>query len=100
MAVAWRQSRFRMRCAHGGLDHGQQGHTVNIVSPGPYASRAAKSIGDIGVMIDETASRSPLQRAITAQDVANTVLFLCSTLASSITGEVITVDAGFQAMGT
>ena len=79
---------------------GQQGHTVNIVSPGPYASRAAKSIGDIGVMIDETAARSPLQRAITAEDVANTVLFLCSPLASAITGEVIYVDAGFQAMGT
>ena len=78
---------------------GEAGHTVNIVSPGPYASRAAKSIGDIGEMIDQTAARSPLRRSIEAQDVANSVLFLCSPLASNITGEVIYVDAGFHAMG-
>ena len=42
---------------------GEAGHTVNIVSPGPYASRAAKSIGDIGEMIDQTAARSPLSNA-------------------------------------
>jgi enoyl-[acyl-carrier protein] reductase I len=78
---------------------GEAGHTVNIVSPGPYASRAAKSIGDIAEMIDQTATRSPLRRSIEAQDVANSVLFLCSPLASNITGEVIFVDAGFHAMG-
>ncbi len=77
---------------------GEAGHTVNIVSPGPYASRAAKSIGDIGEMIDQTAARSPLRRSIDAQDVANSVLFLCSPLASAITGEVLYVDAGYHAM--
>ncbi len=78
---------------------GEAGHRVNIVSAGPYASRAAKSVGDIDVMIDHTAQRSPLRRAITPQEVANTVLFLCSDLASAITGEVVHVDAGYHAMG-
>ncbi|MGA1346653.1 MAG: SDR family oxidoreductase, partial [Ilumatobacteraceae bacterium] len=55
---------------------GEHGHRVNIVSPGPYASRAAKSIGDIGTMIEETAQRSPLRRAIDADDVAHAALFL------------------------
>lgn len=78
---------------------GEEGHRVNIVSAGPYASRAAKSIGDIGTMIDTTASRSPLRRAIDADDVANAVLFLASDLAKNVTGTTMYVDAGFHAMG-
>lgn len=78
---------------------GEEGHRVNIVSPGPYASRAAKSIGDVGVMIEETAQRSPLRRAIDADDVANTTLFLCSDLARNVTGTCVYVDAGYHAMG-
>jgi enoyl-[acyl-carrier protein] reductase I len=78
---------------------GENGHRVNIVSPGPYASRAAKSIGDIGTMVEETANRSPLRRAIDAQDVADATLFLCSPLAKNITGTLTYVDAGYHAMG-
>lgn len=78
---------------------GEEGHRVNAVSAGPYASRAAKSIGDIGTMIDETARRSPLRRAIEPEDVANAAVFLCSDLAKNITGEVLHVDAGYHAMG-
>jgi enoyl-[acyl-carrier protein] reductase I len=78
---------------------GEQGHRVNIVSAGPYASRAAKSIGDIGTMIDTTAQKSPLRRAIDAEDVANAVLFLSSDLARNVTGTTMYVDAGYHAMG-
>ena len=78
---------------------GEQGHRVNIVSAGPYASRAAKSIGDIGTMIDTTAQKSPLRRAIDADDVANAVLFLSSDLARNVTGTTMYVDAGYHAMG-
>ncbi len=77
---------------------GEEGHRVNLVSPGPYASRAAKSIGDISTMVDETAKRSPLRRSIDADDVANAVLFLCSDLARNVTGQTLFVDAGFSAM--
>lgn len=78
---------------------GENKHRINLVSAGPYASRAAKSIGDIDEMINSIATKSPLRRPITAQEVANTVLFLCSDLSSGITGEVIHVDAGYHAMG-
>lgn len=78
---------------------GEQGHRVNIVSAGPYASRAAKSIGDIQSAIDHTAERSPLRRGIEPQDVADAVLFLCSPMARNITGSTVYVDAGFHAMG-
>jgi enoyl-[acyl-carrier protein] reductase I len=78
---------------------GVEGHRVNVVSAGPYASRAAKSIGDIQTMIDETARRSPLRRSIEPEDVASTVAFLCSDLARNITGQCVHVDAGYHVMG-
>jgi enoyl-[acyl-carrier protein] reductase I len=72
---------------------------VNLISAGPYASRAARSIGNIGEMIDYQAKRSPLQRGIRPEEVANATLFLCSPLASAITGEVMFVDCGYNVMG-
>jgi enoyl-[acyl-carrier protein] reductase I len=77
---------------------GEKGHRVNLVSAGPYPSRAAKSIGDINVMIETTAQKSPLRRPITGQEVADAIVFLCSPLASGITGEVLHVDSGFHVM--
>lgn len=77
---------------------GEVGARVNIVSAGPYASRAAKSIGDIDQMIQGSAPRSPLKRPITAQEVADATLYLASPMASAVTGEVLYVDCGFHAM--
>jgi enoyl-[acyl-carrier protein] reductase I len=72
---------------------------VNLISAGPYASRAARAIGDIQQMIDYAAAVSPLKRPITAEDVANTTVFLCSPLAAGITGEIVFVDCGYNTIG-
>ena len=72
---------------------------VNLISAGPYASRAARAIGDIDQMITYAAQRAPLQRGIEAEEVANAAAFLCSPLASGITGEVLYVDCGYNVMG-
>ncbi len=72
---------------------------VNIISAGPYASRAASAIGDMPAMIDYAAQRSPLPRGITPEEVANATVFLCSPLASGITGHVLYVDCGYNTMG-
>ena len=72
---------------------------VNLISAGPYASRAAQAIGDIDQLIDYAASRSPLHRAITPEEVGTAAAFLCSPLASAITGEVLYVDCGYNVMG-
>ncbi len=72
---------------------------VNLISAGPYASRAARAVGDIDHMIRYAAERSPLPRAIEPEEVANAAVFLCSPLASAITGHVLYVDCGYNVMG-
>ncbi len=72
---------------------------VNLISAGPYASRAARAIGDIDKMVRYAAAVSPLRRPIEAEEVANATAFLCSPLASAITGEVMFVDCGYNIMG-
>lgn len=75
------------------------GIRVNAISAGPYGSRAAKAIGFIEKMIEYSVQNSPLKRCIEAKDVANSVAFLVSPLASAITGEILHVDCGMHVMG-
>jgi enoyl-[acyl-carrier protein] reductase I len=75
------------------------GHRVNVISAGPYASRAASAIGFIGDMIDYAKRNSPLPEELAAEEVGATAAFLSSPLASGITGTVVYVDKGFAAMG-
>ena len=75
------------------------GHRVNLISAGPYASRAASAIGFIQQMIDYCKANSPLPEALAAREVGHTAAFLCSPLASGITGTIVYVDKGYHAMG-
>jgi enoyl-[acyl-carrier protein] reductase I len=79
---------------------GGQGIRVNLVSAGPYASRAARSIrpGEFEKSIEYAAERSPLPRGIKPEEVADATAFLCSNLASGITGQILYVDCGYHAM--
>lgn len=75
------------------------GHRVNVISAGPYASRAASAIGFIQQMITYNQKNSPLTDPLTAEEVGHTAAFLSSPLASGITGTVVYVDKGYAAMG-
>jgi enoyl-[acyl-carrier protein] reductase I len=75
------------------------GHRVNVISAGPFASRAASAIGFIGTMIDFSRANSPLPEDLTAKEVGDTAAFLSSPLGSGITGTTIYVDKGYHAMG-
>ena len=78
----------------------EYGHRVNIISAGPFASRAASAIGFIHKMIKYYEMNAPLSDALRAEEVGNAAAFLCSPLASAITGAVVYVDKGFHAMAT
>ena len=76
----------------------QWGHRVNVISAGPFASRAASAIGFIHKMIAYYKMNAPLPDALRAEEVGNAAAFLCSPLASGITGTVLFVDKGYHAM--
>ena len=76
----------------------RSGHRVNLISAGPYASRAASAIGFIHKMIAYYGLNAPLADALRAEEVANAAAFLCSPLASGVTGTVLFVDKGYHAM--
>ena len=80
---------------------GKDNIRVNAISAGPVKTLAASGIKSFRKMLSYNASRSPLGRNITTEEVGNAGAFLCSDLASGITGEVLYVDAGFNitAMG-
>jgi enoyl-[acyl-carrier protein] reductase I len=75
------------------------GHRINTISAGPYASRAASAIGIIERMVEYCAQNSALPQRLDALEVGSVGAFLCSPLASGITGSTVYVDKGYHAMG-
>ncbi|HJQ18910.1 MAG TPA: enoyl-[acyl-carrier-protein] reductase [Gemmatimonadaceae bacterium] len=75
------------------------GVRVNTISAGPLASRAASAIGIIERMIEYVSRAAPLTDPLTATEVGHTAAFLCSPMASGITGSTVYVDKGYHAMG-
>jgi enoyl-[acyl-carrier protein] reductase I len=75
------------------------GVRVNTISAGPWASRAASAIGIIERMVEYVAKTAPLTSRLEPTDVGNAAAFLCSPLASGITGTTLYVDKGYHSMG-
>jgi enoyl-[acyl-carrier protein] reductase I len=63
------------------------------------ASRAASAIGIIEKMVEYCAGNSPLTQPLQAEEVGKVAAFLCSPLATGITGTVVYVDKGYHSMG-
>ena len=75
---------------------GPKGHRVNAISAGPIRTLAASGIKDFRSMLNYNASRTPLRRNTTTEEVGNLATFLASDLASGITGQIIYCDNGFN----
>jgi len=81
---------------------GPEGIRVNAVSAGPIRTLAAAGISDFRRLLEYSERNTPLRRNVTIEEVGNVAAFMCSDLASAMTGEVVYVDGGFHvtAMGT
>ena len=79
-------------------EYGGDGIRVNAISAGPVDTLAARGISGFLDMKRAHAERAPLQRNITADEVAKTALFLSSDLSTGVTGTVLPVDAGYHIM--
>lgn len=78
---------------------GSDGVRVNAISAGPIKTLAASGIKSFRRMLNENSGRAPLKRNVTQKEVGNAAAFLCSDLASGVTGEVMYVDCGFNITG-
>ena len=80
-------------------DLGPRGTRVNAISAGPIKTLAAAGVGGFRKMLTHVAAATPLRRNVTIEEVGNVAAFLCSDLASGITGEIVYVDAGYSHVG-
>jgi enoyl-[acyl-carrier protein] reductase I len=78
---------------------GPEGIRVNAISAGPIRTLAASGIKGFRKMLEYFEKSVPLGRCVTIDEVGNVGAFLCSDLASGITGEITYVDAGFNNVG-
>ena len=75
---------------------GPDGIRVNAISAGPIKTLAASGVKNFRKMLTNYANRAPLRRVVTTLEVGNVAAFLCSDLASGVTGEITYVDGGFN----
>jgi len=81
------------------LNLGPEGTRVNAISAGPIKTLAAAGISNFRKMLDHVEQNAPLRRSVTIDEVGNVAAFLCSDLASGVTGEITYVDAGYSTLG-
>jgi enoyl-[acyl-carrier protein] reductase I len=80
-------------------DLGPQNIRVNAISAGPIKTLAAAGVGGLRKMLSHVAEVAPLRRNVTTEEVGNAAAFLCSPMASAITGEILYVDNGYSTVG-
>jgi len=89
------------------IELGGDGIRVNAICPGSvagkriesvYANKAAARGVDPAVVLEEALAKTSLHRLVTADDIANTIVFLCSPAGANISGQAIAVDGDIQAL--
>ena len=78
---------------------GPEGTRVNAISAGPLKTLAAAGVGGFNQIAGHVAEKAPLRRNITQEEVAGAALYLCSSLAKGVTGEIHFVDSGYNVIG-
>jgi enoyl-[acyl-carrier protein] reductase I len=80
-------------------DIGPKGVRVNAISAGPIKTLAAAGISGFGKILKAVEDSAPLRRNVTIEEVGNVAAFLCSDMASAVTGEITYADCGYNILG-
>jgi len=89
------------------IELGAHGIRVNAICPGSvagpridavFANKAALRGVAPDVVRDEAIARTSLRRLVTADDIANAIVFLASPLGANISGHALPVDADTQSL--
>ena len=80
-------------------DLGTRKIRVNCISAGPVQTLAARGISGFSLMLKHYEEHAPLKRSCHPDELGQTGVFLAGPGAAAITGQVIYVDGGYEAMG-
>ena len=80
-------------------DLGTKKIRVNCISAGPVQTLAARGISGFSLMLKHYEDHAPLKRSCHPDELGHTGVFLAGPGAAAITGQVIYVDGGYEAMG-
>lgn len=78
---------------------GAEGIRVNAISAGPIRTLASAGINNFKSMLSKAADTAPMKKNVTIDEVGNVAAFMCSDLASGVTGEITYVDGGYNIAG-
>ncbi len=81
------------------FDMGPQGVRVNALSAGPIRTLAGRAAG-VEEMLELYEHMAPLGRNVSHDEVGKAGAFLLSSMSEGITGEILHVDGGYNAMGS
>ena len=73
---------------------GPKSYRVNAISAGPIKTLAASGIAGFDQILKIVAQQAPLKRNVSQEEVGNAAVFLLSSMASGVTGEILYVDCG------
>lgn len=74
------------------VEFGPHGVRVNTVAPGPTRTEGTERV--LGPMLDKLASKSPLGRTATPDDIAHVIAFLAGDESRMVHGQLIHADGG------
>ena len=81
------------------VDMGPRNIRVNAISAGPVRTLASAGISDFKEMLNLGASKAPLGRNVTLEEIGNAGLYLLSDMSTGVTGEISFVDSGYNVTG-
>jgi len=85
-------------CRYLAYELGPKGIRVHAISPGPLKTRAASSLKDFDLLLNEAQQRAPVGELIDIIDVGMACAYLATPYGRHITGETLYVDSGFHIM--
>jgi enoyl-[acyl-carrier protein] reductase I len=75
---------------------GPKGIRVHAISPGPLRTRAASGIAEFDDLLAKAATKAPLQRLVSIEDVGLATAYLATDAAKLMTGETLYIDGGYH----
>ena len=85
-------------CRYLAYELGSKGIRVHAISPGPLKTRAASSLKDFELLLNEAAQRAPIGELIDIMDVGYACAYLATPFARRISGETMYIDGGVNIM--